>query len=328
MNSRWDPSMAKFFEDFSSEIVKEDRMTFDSIGSAYNDSAQQLFVKNIFKLFNEVKNTKTDTRREEMINMLTDPHTGQELYVDLTMAEKYNFDNDRAYSIEHGDALKIITRFEAFKDAGIVRMVSRLMHQTTQIEEKAFDITEEKLKEVLYELVYVRKEFDILSHEYMKDAYNQVLAALVEGRAAFLEDMKMLKGVGISFDKRNTIINFFNEISITPKSTHVTKNTKQELISINDSDQKHLDCVFVTEAFPGEVIFFTESNKARFAKIDKLPAEIKTALPILQEKETMEKAEKLSDNRQYFYDTIISPIREVTRKESIASQFADIDFDF
>lgn len=287
-----------------------------------NQSSFEGVINGILK----INTSETEQRREEMMNMLTDPKTGKELCVDLAMAEKYNFDNNRAYSLEHGEQLRILVRFESKVEKNTVDLVARLMHQTNQINEKRFEITEQRMQEVLYDLIYNRKEYDILMSPYMKDVYDNLMDSLVEGHYAFLEELKDFKGIGISYDKKNTIVNFFNEANITMKSAHVNKSAG--IINVNDSDQKNLDCVFYTKAFPEHVLFFTESSKARFVNMDKLPAEIKAALPIIQEEESLKNAINLSENRQYFFDTIINPIREVSRKESIASQFSDIDIDF
>lgn len=342
MNSNWDPSMAKFQSDddfyvhrngnvtrlgkmLSATVLKNMEADID-IDIDDNPYSNQSGFKSILQqVLRESLTSKSQKRRKEMIDMLQDPKTGEEVYVDLSMAEKYEFDNHKAYSLEHGSPLRIITRFEGATDNTVLLAV-RLFNKTQEISYKSWEFTKRSIEEILYNLVYDRKEYDMMAHPEVKSIHDQLLKQLIEGHNAFLEDMKTIKGIGMSYDDKNMIVNFFNTFSLTMKSAHIEKN--KNVISVNDSDSEFLNCVFYSLEYPDYIISFKEGQKASFKKIESLPVEIQAAIPILKSQDSLNYSESMTENRQYFYDTIINPIREVSRKQSIASEFSDIDFDF
>lgn len=340
MNSDWDPSMAKFQSDDDVYILTNKQKnavisrilprvfplnnTRENIGLDINNNQTEF--KNVLQLIlKETLTSEFQKRREEMMSMLQDPKTGEEVYLDLSMAERYEFDDNKAYSLEHGSPLRIVTRFEE-ASANNVLLAVRLFNKTQEIAYKFWEFTKESLEQILYDLVYVKKEYDMMAHSEMKSVHDQLLTNLIKGHNAFLDDMKTIKGIGMSYDNNNMIINFFNSASLTMKSAHIQKD--QDIISINDSDVTTLNCIFYSPEYKDHIIFFKEGQKASFKNIESLPVEIQAAIPILKSQDSLNYSESMNENRQYFYDKIINPIREVSRKQSIASEFSDIDFDF
>lgn len=341
MNSKYDPSMAKFYGgDFDEqEIIKQeaiqnfqedygrDKHTFEALKAViygiYNISPYMIEGEEVKQVASYVrKNTKEGVLKA----MLRDPKTNEEVYADLEVGEKYSFDDIDVYSMQKASLLKIKTKFN-YLNPQQIELHLLLMDKTAILQEIKEVMTQEQITKILYDLIYEQQEFDFMKHKEFKELFTKLANQLLTPIYAFMGSNIKLEGIGIEYGAESgTILSFVNQ-KLVNRNRSIYEEGVRMAVADNDKKEK-IHIVFYDPRYDGHILFLADNQKyVGFADESKLPVEIQGVLSTLKMQETLDKANDLIGNRSYMFDKIITPIKETSRKQSIVSEFSDIDFD-